>query len=252
MEAASLDLVRTRNSLVQSLTGPVRIRVADLIGSFWLAPRLGEFQRAFPNIRIEFDALTPAHEKLRDTDVMLTFGNRTPDMAAIRLCRVHMMLFAGPRYIESFGLPASAEELPTHRLLHLQDDACTDAIRQWFPAQDAENLPIMTTNASNAHYWAIAQGIGIGALPTYLHALGCRLEPLAIGLSHSSDVWLSCHAESERFPRIRRMVDWIVEALNPSKFPWFRDEFIHPDRLMGLYNGSPLIKLFDKSSGGGR
>ena len=36
MEAASLDLLRTQNSLMQSLSGPVRIRVPDGLGSFWL------------------------------------------------------------------------------------------------------------------------------------------------------------------------------------------------------------------------
>jgi len=24
------------------------------------------------------------------------------------------------------------------------------------------------------------------------------------------------------------MIDWLVEAFNPAKFPWFRDEFVHP------------------------
>jgi hypothetical protein len=36
-----------------------------------------------------------------------------------------------------------------------------------------------------------------------------------------------------------------VEAFNPSKFPWFRDEFIHPTELEKLYKGTPLASMFD-------
>ena len=41
------------------------------------------------------------------------------------------------------------------------------------------------------------------------------------------------------------MIDWIVEAFNPSKFPWFRDEFIHPTELEKQYKGGPLANMFE-------
>jgi hypothetical protein len=35
------------------------------------------------------------------------------------------------------------------------------------------------------------------------------------------------------------MIDWLVKAFNPSKFPWFKDEFIHPSEFKVVYKGNP-------------
>src|SRR5947208_1675619 len=47
MEAASFGLVRARDRAVTSLSGEVRIAVTEGLGTFWLAPRLVEFQRSY-------------------------------------------------------------------------------------------------------------------------------------------------------------------------------------------------------------
>jgi hypothetical protein len=31
-----------------------------------------------------------------------------------------------------------------------------------------------------------------------------------------------------------------MQIFDPRRFPWFRDEFIHPDRFPDVYKGSPL------------
>jgi hypothetical protein len=33
------------------------------------------------------------------------------------------------------------------------------------------------------------------------------------------------------------MIDWLVEAFNPTKFPWFKDEFVHPREFKPVYKG---------------
>src|SRR4051812_19431510 len=49
MEAASFDLLRASNSVTNTLSGEVRIAVTEGLGTFWLAPRLVEFQQRCPN-----------------------------------------------------------------------------------------------------------------------------------------------------------------------------------------------------------
>ena len=51
---------------------------------------------------------------------------------------------------------------------------------------------------------------------------------------------------------VRRMIDWLIEAFNPAKYPWFRDEFIHPRELKAVYMGAPLTHLFGGFSTEGR
>ncbi len=76
--------------------------------------------------------------------------------------------------------------------------------------------------------------------------------PLEIELRRPYDVWLSYHPGSGRIPRVRHMIDWLVEAFNPAKFPWFKDEFIHPSEFKAVYKGEPLTHLFGGFSTEGR
>ena len=69
--------------------------------------------------------------------------------------------------------------------------------------------------------------------------------PLDIDAVFPFDIWLTYHPDAARVPRVRRMIDWIIESFDPKVFPWFRDEFIHPRDLPGLYSGPPLVNLFE-------
>src|SRR3954470_13891226 len=53
MEAAAFELMRAGSSVTQSLSGEVRIAVTEGLGTFWVAPRLVEFQRSYPNILVD-------------------------------------------------------------------------------------------------------------------------------------------------------------------------------------------------------
>ena len=77
----------------------------------------------------------------------------------------------------------------------------------------------MKTNVSSANYWAVANGAGIGVLPTDACAFGGKIIPLEVELRWPYDIWLSYHPGSGRIPRVRHMIDWLVEAFNPTKFP---------------------------------
>ena len=47
-------------------------------------------------------------------------------------------------------------------------------------------------------------------------------------------------------------IDWLVEAFNPAKFPWFKDEFVHPREFKAVYMGESLTHLFGGFSTEGR
>ena len=53
------------------------------------------------------------------------------------------------------------------------------------------------------------------------------------------------HADAGRIPRVRHLIDWLVECFDPKQFPWFRDEFIHPSEFPKLYRGGPLPNRFE-------
>ena len=103
----------------------------------------------------------------------------------------------------------------------------------------------MRNNVSTAHLWSIAKGAGVGWLPTYVPALGDPLIPLDLGVKFELDIWLAYHPDAKKIPRVRHLIDWIIQSFDGRKYPWFRDEFVHPKDLQKSYKeAEPLANLF--------
>jgi DNA-binding transcriptional LysR family regulator len=247
MEAASFDLLRAGNSVTNSLSGEVRVAVTEGLGTFWLAPRLVEFQQSFPNILVDLQCAMRSADVSRDeADVAIHLSQPVAlDVKVVRLGRMHLMFFASQKYIETYGAPRTPGELVKHRLVMQVADraAAKEAFESLFPGYCQRDLLVMRTNVSSANYWAVANGAGIGMFPTYTCALGGKIIPLEIELRRPYDIWLSYHPGCGRIPRVRHMIDWLVEAFNPAKFPWFKDEFIHPSQFESVYKGETLTHL---------
>jgi DNA-binding transcriptional LysR family regulator len=256
MEAASFDLLRAGNSVTNSVSGEVRVAVTEGLGTFWLAPRLVEFQQSFPNILVDLHcAMRSADVSRHEADIAIHLSRpAAPDVKLVRLGRMHLMFFASQKYIETYGTPKTPAELAKHRLvLQVADPiAAKEAFETFFPGCSQRDLLVMKTNVSSANYWAVANGAGIGVFPTYACALGGKIIPLDLELRRPFDIWLSYHPGNGRIPRVRHMIDWLVEAFNPAKFPWFKDEFIHPMELKAVYKGESLTHLFGGFSTEGR
>ena len=169
------------------------------------------------------------------------------DMKVVKLGRLHVMWFASQNYIELFGAPTTYEELVKHRLvMQFADQTAGDeAFEAWFPGLRHKDVLVMRNNVSSANYWAIAKGAGVGVLPTYASALGSDVVPLNIPNMHRPfDIYLTYHPDLSRVPRVRKLIDWLIKAFNSRRFPWFRDEFIHPNELMSRYEGNSLVDMF--------
>src|SRR5882762_2573612 len=186
MEAASFDLLRASNSVANAVSGEVRVAVTEGLGTFWLAPRLVEFQQSFPNILVDLHcAMRSADVSRHEADVAIHLSRPTaPDVKLVRLGRMHLMFFASQKYIETFGAPRTYDELIKHRIVMQFADqtAAKEIFESWFPGIPQQNLLVMKTNVSSANYWAVSKGAGIGLFPTYAYALGAKIVPLEVDL----------------------------------------------------------------------
>ncbi|MCJ2089188.1 LysR family transcriptional regulator [Methylobacterium sp. E-005] len=248
MEAAAFGLLRAGEAAPFSETGEVRIAVTEGLGAFWLAPRLVEFQRANPRLTVDLRCAMESADVLRlEADIAIQLTRPTsPDLRMVKLGRIHLLPYAAREYEETYGIPASPEELTRHRIV-VQASGQTIRLDEYsrgipgFPA----TVPIaLKINVSSAYYWAIAKGAGIGLLPTYASAIGARVVPVDNLGRYSLDIWLTYHPDVERIERVRRTIDWVRAAFDPRRYPWFRDEFIHPRDLPTAIKGAPLHDLF--------
>jgi DNA-binding transcriptional LysR family regulator len=249
MEEAAFSLVRARDQTVPAISGTVRIAVTEAFGTFWLGPRLIDFQRAYPKLTIDLNCAMHSADVLRleaDLSVQLTRPTN-PDIKHVRLGRMHTMPSASPSYLAIYGIPKSIDDMRKHRLaMQFADQTKSQELYdKVFAGVPQDNFVTFRTNNSSALLWAIVKGAGIGWAPTYIHMMGPKLQPIDIGLNFPFDIWLAYHPDVARSPRTRRVIDWVIENFNPKKFPWFRDEFIHPKELPARYDGPPLVNLFE-------
>lgn len=249
MEAAAFGIRRAAAHTRPEIAGEVKLGVTEGLGTFWIAPRLIEFQRAFPQLLVDLKCEMRSADVLRlEADVSVQLDKpENPDLKVIKIGRLHSMPFVSDSYISIYGMPAGEDDIrQNHRIvMQVAEQTKTLALyKQHSKDKPQVGFVAMRTNVSSAHVWAVAKGAGIGWLPTYVPAIVGGLVPLDIGIQFQFDIWLTYHPDVKRIPRVKKLIDWTIDAFDGRNFPWFRDEFVHPSDLPTEYRGEPLANLF--------
>ncbi|MCJ2067781.1 LysR family transcriptional regulator [Methylobacterium sp. J-030] len=248
MEEAAFSVLRARDALESDVAGDVRLAVTEGLGSVWLTPRLAELQQQHPRLRIDMNCGLNSADVLRmEADIAIQLTRPAAgDLRMIRLGYLHSMPFASSSYIAKFGVPKSVRELADHRLvLQIAEHTGQSTLFQAaIPNMDRAPYVPFTSNASTVHGLAIANGIGIGWLPTYIHSLQLGIIPIDCGVNFEFDIWLTYHPDVVKVPRVRRTVDWLRACFDGRRYPFFRKEFIHPKDLPVLDKHLPLAQFY--------
>ncbi len=231
IEQGAFDFRRRIETFDPNKRGIVRVSATEGLGSYWLMPRLIEFQRANPMMVIDLRASDTVVDVSRmEADVAIQFSEPTnPHAMRRRLGSLHVYPFASHRYLDTYGTPRSKDEIMDHRLVdQVGPQLDQGAWPRYLGIDDIEGVVGIRTNSSAAHFSAVQGGAGIGGVPTFVTAFFSDLVPIDIGIHHRMDIWMTYHPDARRTPRIATMIDWLVGSFDASKYPWFRDEFIHP------------------------
>jgi DNA-binding transcriptional LysR family regulator len=234
MEQAIFDVIHKQAAQDVTACGPVSISITEGLGSYWVMPRLVEFQRQYPFIIINLRCAMDNADVLRlEADMAIQFSKPTnQDLKQVKLGRMHTHAFASKRYLETYGMPETAADLREHRFVQQIAPGLDDsAFAGFFGLPSVEKMVGIRTNTSTAHFYAVEKGAGIGVLPTFAAALGAPVVPLDIGGRYHLDIWLTYHPDARKTPRRALVIDWLKRIFDPKLYPWFRDDFIHPSKL---------------------
>jgi DNA-binding transcriptional LysR family regulator len=249
MEEASYGLVRARDQTFAEISGEVRVAVTEGLGTAWIAPRLIEFQQTYPRLLLDICCAMQSADVLRlEADVSVQLKRPiAKDLKVVKLGRLHVMPFAAKSYLDRYGTPKTIQDLTRHRIVLQIAEQVESQVEydRLFPGVPQPGFVAVRTNVSTAHYWTIARGAGIGMLPTYTYIMGAQANPIDIGLRVHYDIWLTYHPGVKKIARVQRVIDWLVASFDSREFPWFRDDFIHPNDLAKEYRGSPVPNLFE-------
>jgi DNA-binding transcriptional LysR family regulator len=245
IEQTFFDLARDLECARPEQNGLVRIAITEGLGTYWVMPKLVEFQRAFPRLTIDLRCAMESVDVLpHEADIAIQFIRPdSPELIVRKLGRLHVYPFASADYKRAYGLPQSIAELGSHRVIDQVAPQLGGGVAPHLAAAAApDHFVAIRTNASTALLCAIEKGAGIGGLPTYAVALGADMIPVDIGIRHHLDIWLTYHPSLRQVDRIATVLSWLRRIFSPEHYPWFRDEFIHPDKLREMIDLDPELR----------
>jgi DNA-binding transcriptional LysR family regulator len=237
MERLSFNVYRRAAQSAALLTGTVRVAVTEGPGTYWVLPKLIDFQNTFRQLVVDLRcAMEQADVARLEADIAIQFERPTnPDLIVTRLGRLHIYPFASEGYKRTFGLPTSREDWKDHRVIRQVAPQVDDSVyARIFKMDSFEGITGMRVNSSTATLYAVERGAGIGLLPSCAIALGAPLVAVDVGISHHMDFWLTYHADLKTSKKHMVVVDWLRRIFDPQTYPCFRDEFIHPNDLVPL------------------
>lgn len=247
MLRASTAVTRLARRTERNLTGKVTIGVTEGLGTFWLVPRMIEFQRTHPNIWLDLKCtmdMADVYNMEVDISVQLDVPQK-PNLVVTRLGSLHVMLFASEDYLQTHGVPSSLPDLVNFRFVEqVSGQVQSSMLGSYFP-NAPEGFVAVRTNTSSAHAYAISQGAGIGVLPTYARAVTKRVRPICPDFRFRRDIWMAYNKQARLSERVVASIRWLKQSFNARRYPWFADEFVPPDVFEKQFANASTLHLFE-------
>lgn len=237
MERLSFDVYRRAAQSAAILTGTVRVAVTEGPGTYWVLPKLIDFQNHYRQLVVDLRcAMLPADVARLEAEIAIQFDRPTnPDLIVTKLGRLHIYPFASQAYARTYGVPRSKDDWKDHRVIRQVAPQVDDTVyARVFKMDSFEGITGMRVNSSTATLYAVERGAGIGLLPSCTIALGAPLVAVDVGVSHYMDMWLTYHGDLKNSHKHMVVVDWLRRIFDPQTYPCFRDDFIHPNDLVPL------------------
>ena len=241
MERHAFNIFRRAHQSSNDPAGTVRVAVTEGPGNFWILPRLIDFQKTYRKITVDLRcAMEQADVARLESDIAIQLEPPTnPDLIVAKLGRLHIYPFVSEDYQKLYGIPASLDELKSHRIIKQNAPQVDDsAYARILGLTSLEGIVGIKTNSSIGVLYAVERDAGVGFLPTSSIALGAPLVAVDMGVSHHADLWLTYHKEFRNSDRHKIVIEWLKKIFDPKTHACFRDEFIHPDALVPMMAAS--------------
>ena len=194
----------------------LRISCANTFGVRWLAPRIGGFQLAHPDLAVRLDASDTLADFARDdVDVGIRAGLEPAGLHATRLFDISFTPMASPAFLARYPLPTPAALLDVPRLS--PEDSWWPI---WFAGAGVEFAPGRTgglrLDSQVSEAGAAMGGAGVGLLNARMWqpelAAGLLVAPFDYAAGYGGSFWLICSEARRNVPKIKAFRDWIVAA----------------------------------------
>jgi len=219
-------LSMTEQRIIESKKSPkgaLKITTTVAFGSVWLTSRIKEFLELYPDIDVSLVlADNDLDLSMREADVAIRMMAPTQgDLVQRRLMVMRYHVFAAPEYLKKYGMPLKPADLDDHRLIVYGADARPPVDNlNWLLGvgrQGTQSLrkPALKVNSIYGIFRAVESGIGIAALPDYIHRESENLVKVLPELRGPSiDAYFVYPEELRNSKRIIVFRDFLIRRIN--------------------------------------
>lgn len=204
-------------------SGHVRISTSAAFGRDQLLPALPGLLTRYPQLTVEADFDDRLIDLVNDGYDIAIRGGRIIDSTLITrpVCSLHMVLVASPEYLSQYGVPKSADDLKSHRLLARR--FLGGKILPWGFKNSEGSLSVIdpgpaviTLSAPEALASAAASGLGIaqvGVHHAYQHLENGTLNVVLLGRHDPGkyEMVIQYPHRSLIAPRVKVTIDYLLE-----------------------------------------
>jgi DNA-binding transcriptional LysR family regulator len=203
-----------------AVSGTVRLATPEAFGTYLIAPNVPALSARHPALQLE---LSPQSRMVslinREADLAITL-NRPPKgrVVARRLVDYRVGLYASKAYLAEHGPIDGLEQAADHPFAWYIDDMLELPELRYLREISVDARPVFRSSSIAAQQAAVAAGLGLGMLHVFAAEADGRLvrilpEKVEIVRSY----WLVMHADQQKLPRIRAVVDFLDELVAENR-----------------------------------
>ena len=215
VEEAILAVERRASADRSDVVGSVKVTAPETLALAGLAKRLAVFAKEHPGLHIELDpsgAVLNLHRREAEVAVR-TFRSRDADLVARRAGTVVYGAYAARGFLADHPVSGAA----ALRGVPLLVGADTDVDTRWLLGL-AGVRPTFTCVIGVGLLAACVAGAGVAVLPRYLGDAEPTLVHLPLPDEPRETVWLTVHRDLRHTPRVRAVLDFLVEVCAAPSF----------------------------------
>jgi len=230
MENTAGDIERIAHQADRADAGTVRIAAPEGVAGYWIARQLPSFVEANPLINLEIKTRNDGDQALDHADVALQMAeSKRMSHVATELGTLHYVPFASRSYLDTYGAPQSVADVLNHRIADLVN--YREQQTHW-PKEAAAikhmMSPTLTTDNSLALVETVRAGAALAMIPTYAANVQPELVHVDLGMEVPITLWMVYHPDQRRVTRVRKVLEWLREIFDPTRYPWFRKDYLPP------------------------
>jgi LysR family glycine cleavage system transcriptional activator len=203
----------------------VSVKAVPTFAIRWLLPRLVEFRRAHPAIKLEVSTAWHEVDLERESFDCGITGCSEPqgrNYLWVELVKEAILPVCTPDYARKMGAPHSAADFARHTLLHPTPDRSD--WRMWMEGWGGGRFDVtggQTFDTIDLAIRAAEAGLGVAIAELSLLAdqieLGQLISPVPIAVPAGLSNWFVCRANIAERPAVRTFRDWLVAEAAKTK-----------------------------------